>query len=87
MPSRGSSTELEIREGSAFQVPQTEPFPDTHENGLLDETRGNDQQLKPADRGAAAWKVLLAAFVFEALFWGKSHNWRMSYPRFDSSLN
>jgi hypothetical protein len=30
------------------------------------------QQLEPVDGGAAAWKVLTAAFVFEALLWGKS---------------
>ncbi|KAL2060392.1 hypothetical protein VTL71DRAFT_9787 [Oculimacula yallundae] len=28
------------------------------------------QQLLPVDGGAAAWKVLIAAFVFEALLWG-----------------
>jgi hypothetical protein len=27
--------------------------------------------LAPADGGPAAWKLLLAAFVFEALLWGK----------------
>lgn len=27
-------------------------------------------QLQPADRGSAAWKLLCAAFVFEALLWG-----------------
>ena len=30
------------------------------------------QQLKPVDRGRAAWTVLAAGFVFEALFWGLS---------------
>ncbi|KAL3424060.1 MFS monocarboxylate [Phlyctema vagabunda] len=30
----------------------------------------NYQQLKPVDGGLAAWKMLIAAFVFEALFWG-----------------
>lgn len=29
------------------------------------------QQLKPTDRGLAAWRVLIAAFVFEALLWGR----------------
>ncbi|KIV99376.1 uncharacterized protein PV09_08921 [Verruconis gallopava] len=28
------------------------------------------QQLKPADGGLDAWKVLIAAFLFEALMWG-----------------
>ena len=29
-------------------------------------------ELLPVDRGAAAWNVLFAAFIFEALLWGKS---------------
>lgn len=29
-------------------------------------------QLKPADRGWSAWQVLIAAFVFEAVFFGTS---------------
>ena len=28
------------------------------------------QSLPPYDRGKAAWTLLLAAFVFEALLWG-----------------
>lgn len=28
------------------------------------------QQLSPADGGPAAWRLLIAAFVFEALLWG-----------------
>jgi hypothetical protein len=27
-------------------------------------------ELKPADHGYDAWRLLIAAFVFEALFWG-----------------
>lgn len=30
------------------------------------------QTLAPADGGPAAWRLLLAAFVFEALLWGKN---------------
>jgi len=29
-----------------------------------------EQDLAPADKGAAAWRLLAAAFVFEALLWG-----------------
>lgn len=29
------------------------------------------QHLRPTDGGVAAWRLLLAAFVFEALLWGK----------------
>lgn len=31
----------------------------------------NAQELKPVDRGRDAWVVLIAAVVFEALFWGR----------------
>ena len=30
------------------------------------------QKLPPADGGAAAWRLLGAAFIFEALLWGNS---------------
>jgi hypothetical protein len=29
------------------------------------------QELGPVDGGRAAWTVLIAAFVFEAIFWGQ----------------
>jgi hypothetical protein len=32
------------------------------------------QGLEPADGGSSAWKLLLGAFLFEAILWGK-------YPR------
>jgi len=31
-----------------------------------------EQNLAPADKGAAAWRLLGAAFVFEALLWGRN---------------
>jgi len=31
----------------------------------------NRDSLDPVDGGRAAWKLLLAAFVFESLLWGK----------------
>ncbi|KAI5357336.1 putative major facilitator superfamily, MFS transporter superfamily [Septoria linicola] len=34
------------------------------------EAHGNDHSLPPADGGKAAWRLLLVAFVFEALLWG-----------------
>ncbi|KAF6806044.1 MFS monocarboxylate [Colletotrichum sojae] len=34
------------------------------------EFHGPQHQLKPTDRGLAAWRLLLTAFVFEALLWG-----------------
>lgn len=29
-----------------------------------------EQSLPPCDRGAEAWRLLMSAFVFEALLWG-----------------
>ena len=39
-------------------------------NGL-GESEGVEQQLEPADGGAAAWRVLFAAFIFEAILFGE----------------
>jgi hypothetical protein len=39
------------------------------------------QHLKPADGGRDAWQVLTAAFLFEALLWGK-----LGSPLYDLKL-
>lgn len=41
------------------------------------------QELLPVDGGAAAWRVLIAAFVFEALLWGT----RFLYKSLANSIN
>jgi hypothetical protein len=56
---------------------------ETHQNtsdGVEPEAVPSAQhfQLKPADGGAAAWKALIAAFVFEAILWGRQ---RILLPR------
>lgn len=33
--------------------------------------RRTEQELLPVDGGAAAWRLLCAAFIFETLLWGK----------------
>jgi hypothetical protein len=38
---------------------------------VSDNFRAVEQYLQPADGGPAAWRLLGAAFVFEALLWGK----------------
>lgn len=50
---------------------QHEAFPG-RSRVLSDPERDNAviQQLLPADGGPAAWRLLIAAFVFEALLWG-----------------
>ena len=40
-------------------------------NARLGDVGGVEQQLEPADGGAAAWKVLCATFVFEAVLFGE----------------
>jgi len=52
----------------------------SHELRILEEDPVNDNEsreqditdnrLKPVDGGLAAWRVLLAAFMFEAILWG-----------------
>jgi hypothetical protein len=46
--------------------PSSSPWSTENENDIT------GQALAPADGGLAAWRLLLAAFVFEALLWGKS---------------
>ena len=47
-----------------------------------DEEPTTAQDLQPADGGREAWKLLAAAFVFEALMWGEdrilSHKFNLS---------
>ena len=40
------------------------------ERGSSDQEGPLIQELQPVDRGRDAWTVLIAGFVFEALFWG-----------------
>ena len=64
--------ELDVQRGLESQIPPTALQPSPSDgNGQSNDFQGINQQLKPADGGAAAWKVLFAAFMFEALLWGK----------------
>jgi hypothetical protein len=40
------------------------------ENNTLGSHTTEFHQLKPVDGGRAAWTVLVAGFIFEALLWG-----------------
>lgn len=42
-----------------------------NENGLDGEAPETSNQLEPTDRGASAWKLLAAAFMFEAVLYGE----------------
>lgn len=43
---------------------------DTEGDVEMDDPERVYQQLLPADGGPAAWRLLIAAFVFEAILWG-----------------
>jgi hypothetical protein len=78
MSSTTSVSLVELQQRSRQQPPQlarlyAEPIPfHSSQNGVLQDTRVIEQYLEPADSGAAAWRLLGAAFVFEALLWGKT---------------
>lgn len=70
---RRSSIELEVQ----VTVPAVDPSVDAPQRsrpgsitGLAD-VGGVEQQLEAADGGAAAWKILCAAFMFEAVLFGE----------------
>jgi hypothetical protein len=42
----------------------------TSDDGVHGEHNSPDQTLPPVDGGLQAWRVLLAAFMFEAILWG-----------------
>ncbi|KAN0101995.1 MFS general substrate transporter [Hyaloscypha variabilis] len=69
-----SSVELQDRSRQIPPPPpqtstQPEPFHSDH-NEAPHDAEVIQQHLEPVDGGAAAWKLLGAAFIFEALFWG-----------------
>ena len=71
-----SSVELQDRSRQIPPPPpqtstQPEPFHSDH-NEAPHDAEVIQQHLEPVDGGAAAWKLLGAAFIFEALFWGIS---------------
>ena len=39
--------------------------------GQTTSTENEESRLPPVDRGIVAWRLLSAAFMLEALFWGK----------------
>ena len=70
---RRSSIELEVQMNMPTPYPSVEASHATlsPSNARLGDVGGFEQQLEPADGGAAAWKVLCATFVFEAVLFGE----------------
>lgn len=62
-PQTGRASALELTSANLDES-QRDAQEECPQNGI------NDQGLLPADRGSAAWRLLLASFVFEALLWG-----------------
>lgn len=49
---------------------RTDQQPQDEEGDPWNVRRRAEQELAPVDGGTAAWRLLLAAFMFEALLWG-----------------
>lgn len=68
----GSSLELQNRRTLPIQSQPVESLqPQVERNEGSDDAAVIQHHIEPADRGSTAWKLLGAAFVFEALLWGK----------------
>ncbi|OZJ01535.1 hypothetical protein BZG36_05671 [Bifiguratus adelaidae] len=71
-----SSFEFEVRDGSSSTQAPATPAGTVSDllqddmNTSLEGAGGVSQQLEPADGGPAAWRLLWATFIFEALLWG-----------------
>lgn len=75
MPSTSVGSELQTwnQPAAHFQEPISEHSPSQLSDDNIAAALGEDiliQQLAPADGGPGAWRLLAAAFVFEALLWG-----------------
>ena len=68
---RGPSPELELEIQNGSPDPTPSSASAAGGGSVISEGHRGDQQLEPADRGLAAWKVLCAAFMFEAVLWGE----------------
>jgi hypothetical protein len=67
--------ELEIlpQKTTTLADPRSEGSGNASQANSNSQVRETDAQfLEPADGGLSAWKVLLGAFTFEAILWGKS---------------
>jgi hypothetical protein len=67
--------ELEVlsRKTTTLADPRSEGSGNESQDNTNSQPREADAQaLEPADGGLSAWKVLLGAFTFEAILWGKS---------------
>jgi hypothetical protein len=66
-----NSFELESHHPTSAQNEQNYATECEVEENAVNQESNNSQALEPADGGASAWKMLLGAFVFEAVLWGR----------------
>ena len=64
---------IELQDQAHPNPPNSEIEHDEHESSTSPPLPRVVQHLQPADRGLAAYKVLLAASVFEGVLFGLSH--------------
>jgi len=63
-------TSLELQDRNPPPLSESEHEP-SHDRENAYDIPVVEQNLAPADSGAAAWRLLVVAFVFEALLWGQ----------------
>lgn len=65
----GNATDVEVGGGAGVRE-AARGASDTETGTETDDPERIYQQLLPVDGGPAAWKLLIAAFIFEAILWG-----------------
>lgn len=67
-----SRRDAETTTNMAAVTSMAEAETETRDDVLLDDNTGDrvEQHLAPVDGGIAAWRLLWAAFMFEACLWG-----------------
>jgi hypothetical protein len=73
-----NSIQLQIRQDHSTQH-ENNPIERQREENIASEDSDNSQSLLPADGGAAAWTMLIGAFMYEAILWGESPLWSLYF--------
>jgi hypothetical protein len=69
-----TTTSLELeRYPEAPRLDEQQPGNNQIQDSINQPQLQNIQGLEPADGGSSAWKLLLGAFSFEAILWGKTY--------------
>lgn len=74
-----TTNEVELENFAPTQELSHPEVPDVVEIRREGSSEADGQTLEPIDGGWAAWRLLLAAFVFEALLWGRNMKTHASF--------